>query len=69
LRTQDLPPIFEENSCLYIFTRETLQKKRNRIGYHPYLFEIEAEEAWDIDEEIDFKIVDFLMSRDKQVNE
>ena len=68
LRTQDLPPIFEENSCLYIFTREILQKKRNRIGYHPYLFEIEAEEAWDIDEEIDFKIVDFLMSQDKQVN-
>jgi CMP-N-acetylneuraminic acid synthetase len=67
LRTQDLPPIFEENSCLYIFTRQTLENQRNRIGQRPYLFEIDAEEAWDIDEEIDFKIVDLLLSdRDRK---
>jgi CMP-N-acetylneuraminic acid synthetase len=30
------------------------------------MFEIDPEEAWDIDEEIDFKIVDLLMS---QINE
>jgi CMP-N-acetylneuraminic acid synthetase len=30
------------------------------------LFEIEAAEAWDIDEEIDFMIVDLLMSQMKQ---
>jgi len=63
LQTQDLPPVFEENSCLYIFTRQTLELQRNRIGLRPYLFEIDAAEAWDIDEEIDFKIVDLLMSR------
>ena len=62
LQTQDLPPVFEENSCLYIFTRETIELQRNRIGLRPYLFEIDAEEAWDIDEEIDFMIVDLLMS-------
>jgi CMP-N-acetylneuraminic acid synthetase len=62
LRTQDLPPIFEENSCLYIFTRQTLENRRNRIGQRPFLFEIDAEEAWDIDEEIDFNIVDLLLS-------
>jgi CMP-N-acetylneuraminic acid synthetase len=60
LRTQDLPPVYEENSCLYIFTREALVTRRNRIGVHPYLFEINAIEAWDIDEEEDFKIVDLL---------
>jgi CMP-N-acetylneuraminic acid synthetase len=27
------------------------------------MFEVKADEAWDIDEEIDFKIVDLLMSR------
>lgn len=63
LQTQDLPPVFEENSCLYIFTKETLQLQRNRIGLRPFMFEIDPEEAWDIDEEIDFKIVDLLMSR------
>ena len=32
LRTQDLPPVFEENSCLYIFTKSTLESHHNRIG-------------------------------------
>ena len=63
LQTQDLPPIYEENSCLYIFTRENLQRRRNRLGWHPLMFEINAEEAWDIDEELDFDIANFLMRR------
>ena len=70
LRTQDLPPVYEENSCLYMFTRETLVIEHNRLGRRPYLFEIGAEEAWDIDEEIDFEIVDLLMSRpSKQIGD
>lgn len=63
LRTQDLPPIYEENSCLYLFSRPTLETRHNRIGERPYLFEIDASEAWDIDEELDFHIVDFLMQQ------
>jgi CMP-N-acetylneuraminic acid synthetase len=60
LRTQDLPPLFEENSNLYIFTREILQSQHNRIGQRPLLFEIDRLEAWDIDEEADFKIAELL---------
>jgi CMP-N-acetylneuraminic acid synthetase len=63
LQTQDLPPVFEENSCLYLFTREALLRRRHRLGERPLMFEMEASEAWDIDEELDFKIVDFLMQR------
>lgn len=63
IQTQDLPPVFEENSCLYLFTRENLQKNHNRLGQRPLMFEIDQDEAWDIDEELDFAIVDFLMSR------
>ena len=63
LQTQDLPPVYEENSCMYIFSRETLLKRRNRLGERPLMFEIEAAEAWDIDEELDFAITDFLMKR------
>lgn len=63
LRTQDLPPVYEENSCLYIFTPKTLIDRRNRLGERPMMFEIPPEEAWDIDEELDFSIVDFLMAR------
>ena len=61
LQTQDLPPIYEENSCIYIFTRQILLERRNRIGERAKLFEIDAAEAWDIDEELDFAITDFLM--------
>jgi CMP-N-acetylneuraminic acid synthetase len=61
LQTQDLPPVFEENSCLYLFTRETLLRHGHRIGPSPRMFEIDADEAWDIDEELDFKVCDFLM--------
>ncbi len=60
LRTQDLPPIFEENSCIYIFTRQILEGRHNRIGERPLMFEIDRLEAWDIDEELDFLIAEFL---------
>jgi CMP-N-acetylneuraminic acid synthetase len=61
LQTQDLPPVYEENSCLYLFTRENLIKYHHRIGETPLMFAIDAEEAWDIDEELDFTICDFLL--------
>jgi CMP-N-acetylneuraminic acid synthetase len=63
IQTQDLPPVYEENSCLYLFTRENLMRKHHRIGDSPLMFEIDANEAWDIDEELDFAICDFLMRR------
>jgi CMP-N-acetylneuraminic acid synthetase len=61
LQTQDLPPIYEENSCIYLFTRQTLVERRNRLGEHPYLFPIKPDEAWDIDEELDFFIVEQIL--------
>ena len=63
IQTQDLPPVYEENSCLYLFTRENLERKHHRIGDKPFMFEIDKSEAWDIDEELDFEITDFLMRR------
>jgi CMP-N-acetylneuraminic acid synthetase len=61
LRTQDLPPVFEENSCLYIFTRANLLARRNRLGDRPLMFEIPSIEAWDIDEELDFTVAETLV--------
>ncbi|HUF38328.1 MAG TPA: acylneuraminate cytidylyltransferase family protein [Anaerolineales bacterium] len=61
LRTQDLPPVFEENSCLYIFRRETLVRRGNRLGERPLMFETPREEAVDIDEEMDFKLAECFM--------
>jgi len=66
LRTQDLPPMFEENSCIYLFKREILQNRRNRIGERPYLFEIDRSEAFDIDEELDFLMADLMLKHRDQ---
>jgi len=63
LQTQDLPPIFEENSCIYIFSRDSLLNRLNRLGERPFMFEMDAAEAWDIDEELDFAITEFLMQQ------
>jgi CMP-N-acetylneuraminic acid synthetase len=60
LRTQDLPPVMEENSCLYVFDGATLRQRRNRIGERPLLFALDAHEAWDIDEELDWMVVEAL---------
>jgi CMP-N-acetylneuraminic acid synthetase len=65
IQTQDLPPVYEENSCLYLFTRQNLLERHHRIGVNPILFEIAPAEAWDIDEDLDFTITDFLMRRKK----
>ena len=62
LRTQDLPPVFVENSCLYVFTRELLEGRGTRIGANPLLFEIDRDEASDIDTEQDFRVVEALMA-------
>jgi CMP-N-acetylneuraminic acid synthetase len=64
LRTQDLPPVFEENSCIFIFSRGSfLGDERRRIGKRPLMFEVFPKEAWDIDEEIDFEIAEFLYKK------
>ena len=60
LRTQDLEPVFEENSNIYIFTKKNLIERKNRIGKNPVLFEIPRQEAWDIDTESDFMIAELL---------
>ena len=45
VRTQDLPPIYEENSCLYIFSRRTFEQRHHPIGERPLMFEMDAAEA------------------------
>ena len=62
LRTQDLPPIYEENSNLYVFTAAQITAGR-RMGDTPIMFEIDPLEAVDIDEEHDFVIAELLHQR------
>ncbi len=67
LRTQELPPIYEENSCLYVFTREVLEKKHTRIGDRPMLFPIDPREAQDIDDMYEFKLTEMMMKMQSEI--
>jgi CMP-N-acetylneuraminic acid synthetase len=61
LRTQDLPPVFEENSNFYLFSRSSFAAAGNkRIGLKPRMYEMNKLEAVDIDEEEDFRIAEIL---------
>jgi CMP-N-acetylneuraminic acid synthetase len=61
LRTQDLPPVFEENSNVYIFSRSSFKNSGGRrIGLRPQMFEMDRLEAIDIDEEVDFKLAEMI---------
>ena len=66
IRTQDLDPLFEENSGFYIFTKESFKKAKNkRIGLKPLMFEIDKIEATDIDDLCDFKMAEALYKTQK----
>lgn len=60
LRTQDLPPLYEENSNIYLFSRSSFAKTSARIGANPKIFEMDKIEAIDIDEPQDFIIAESL---------
>ena len=60
LVTQHLDPIYEENSCFYIFTKDSFLNNDSRIGSKPFMFEIDKIESIDIDEPQDFIIAEAL---------
>lgn len=59
--TQDLDPIFEENSCMYIFTKKSLFESDGRISDDAMLYEMDDIESQDIDWPVDFTITELLM--------
>ena len=56
--TQDLEPWYEENSNLYIFTRESFAKTGARIGAKPRMFQTPRLEAVDIDTLEDWRMAE-----------
>jgi CMP-N-acetylneuraminic acid synthetase len=61
IRTQDLSPIYEENSCIYLFTRSMFDKRKQRLGKKPKMLPIDRTEAIDIDDEEDFLLAEYFM--------
>ena len=61
LRTQDLEPWYEENSNLYIFTKESFIKNNTRIGEKPFLYEMDIYESIDIDDQKSWEMAEKIM--------
>ena len=60
LRTQDLPPLFIENSCAFVFSRDLIVSTGSRIGENPRMVETDPTGSLDIDEEPDFVLAEAM---------
>jgi CMP-N-acetylneuraminic acid synthetase len=53
-RTQDMEPIYIETSAFFMFEKEIFTKHNRRIGFRPYIQEVDNIEAVDIDTKEDY---------------
>lgn len=60
MQTQDLEPWFEENSCLYIFSRESFANTSARIGKKPMMYTTPVLESLDIDIPDDWQLAEAI---------
>jgi CMP-N-acetylneuraminic acid synthetase len=63
--TQQLDPIYEENSCLYLFTKKSLVENDARISKNALLYPMSTIESQDIDWPDDFELTEILMKMKK----
>lgn len=63
-RTQDLKPIYQETSGVYVFTKEVFENYKRRIGKKPFIKEVSFKEAVDIDNPEDFDLAEALVGLD-----
>ena len=63
-RTQDLEPIYQETSGVYVFTKEVFKKYKRRIGMNPFIKEVSLKEAVDIDNPEDFELAEAFVNLD-----
>lgn len=61
IQTQDLKPLYFENSNLYVFSKKSFKKKNNRIGNKPNFMITPKEISLDIDNKADWKIAEKLI--------
>ncbi len=59
-RSQQVEPMFEVNSAVFINSRKNYQKFEDRIGAKPFLFEMDRTGSLDIDYEDDFMLAESI---------
>ena len=60
-RSQNASPIIRETTALYGIKSDSLKKYKCRIGKYPIFYFVDQIEAIDLDEYLDFKIVESIM--------
>jgi CMP-N,N'-diacetyllegionaminic acid synthase len=63
LRRQDAPRCYDMNASIYVWRRHRLFEAETLFGPDTRLFEMPEERSVDIDSELDFEWVEWLMSR------
>ena len=67
MNTQDLDPLYEENSCIYLFSfRSFFENNRNRVGRRYAMFPMTKLESCDIDTEEDFLLAELTWRLNEQ---
>jgi CMP-N-acetylneuraminic acid synthetase len=59
-RTQDLTPLYEVDSGIFVVPLELARQLGDRIGRRPHLFELSSVEATDVDWDSDFALAELL---------
>jgi CMP-N,N'-diacetyllegionaminic acid synthase len=65
VRRQDVPQTFDMNASIYIWTRDALLNQTTLFDQSTGLYVMPEERSIDIDSELDFEFVEFLMEKQK----
>jgi CMP-N,N'-diacetyllegionaminic acid synthase len=63
VRRQDAPRCYDMNASIYVWTQQSLFASDGVIGNETRLYVMPEERSIDIDSELDFQFVEFLLSR------
>ena len=67
-RRQDSPKCFDMNASIYIWKRKAFFNNKSILTNNTSLFIMPEERSIDIDSELDFEIVKFLMSKKELIS-
>ena len=67
VRSQDAPVTYDLNASMSGWTRNyLLADDRHPVSFNTYIYEMPRERSWDIDDELDLEIVEFLMRKQQE---
>ena len=65
IRRQDAPPCYDMNASIYVWTRDSILKNNEVFNTTTELYVMPDERSIDIDSELDFQFVEFLLNQKK----